>query len=139
MTALLTAAVLTGCSAKLPTSTLDVGGHAVVAEIAYTLETRQRGLMHRDGLGTDKGMLFIYPDESPRGFWMKDTRIPLSIAFADRTGKIVKIANMRPHDLTRVPSVYPATYALEMTQGWFAANGIEKGTVIGDIPDFEAE
>lgn len=139
MIALLLTSLAACGGSKLPTATLDVGGHAVTAEIAYTYETRQRGLMHRDSMGADKGMLFIYSDEKPRGFWMKDTRIPLSIAFADRSGTIVKIADMTPFDTTRVPSLYPAMYALEMNQGWFAEHGIEKGAVIGGIPEVDVE
>ena len=105
-----------------------------------TPDTRARGLMHRDAMDPDHGMLFVYPDEAPRGFWMKDTRLPLSIAFADHTGKIVKISDMQPFSLERVPSLYPAMYALEMNQGWFAEHGVEKGDLITDLPtDLKAE
>lgn len=126
--------LLLACSSKLPTATLDVGGHRVRAEIAATNADRQLGLMHRDGLATDSGMLFVYKDQQIRGFWMKDTRIPLSIAFADRSGTIVRIADMKPFDLTRVSSLAPAMYALEMEQGWFAAHEITKGDTITGIP-----
>ena len=122
------------CSSKLPVVTLEVDGHAVSAEVASTFETRARGLMHRDGLATDSGMLFIYPDSAVRGFWMKNTRIPLSIAYADSTGEIVHIADMKPHDLRRVSSLAPAMYALEMDKGWFEAKGVEPGDHITDIP-----
>lgn len=123
----------------LPTATIQVDGHPVKVEIASTQDSRQRGLMHRDKLAANSGMLFIYPDNKPRGFWMKDTRIPLSIAYADKQGKIVRIADMHPHSTERVPSLYPATYALEMDQGWFAAAGIEKGAMITGIPEVEVE
>ena len=138
-----TAAVLmmltTGCGSRsgLPTATVQVGGHAVDVEIAATPESRQLGLMHRDSLGTNDGMLFVYPDGRPRGFWMKDTRIPLSIAYADKNGTIVRIKDMTPFSTERVPSINPATYALEMNQGWFEANGVKKGDTIGPIPDVE--
>lgn len=124
---------------KLPVHTLDVGGHPVKAELAYTDATREHGLMERDGLAPDAGMLFIYKDEQVRGFWMKNTRIPLSIAFADRKGEIVRITDMEPHDTTRVSSLVPAKYALEMEQGWFEAHGVKKGDTFGDLPTVVAE
>jgi uncharacterized membrane protein (UPF0127 family) len=119
---------------KLPVHTLDVGGHPVRAELAYTNASREHGLMERDALAEDSGMLFIYGDEEIRGFWMKNTRIPLSIAFADRRGEIVRITDMEPHDTTRVSSLVPAMYALEMEKGWFEAHGVKKGDTIGDLP-----
>lgn len=139
--ALFAALALAGCTSKsnLPVRTIQVDGHPVTAEIAATPDTRSRGLMHRDSMPAQHGMLFIYPDEAPRGFWMKDTRIPLSIAFADKTGTIVRIADMTPFSLERVPSLYPAMYALEMNQGWFAEHGVEKGDQITGLPtDIEA-
>ena len=132
MTALLLAIA---CSSKLPTTTLTIDGHSVSAEIAATDGDRQQGLMFRDSLGTDSGMLFAYPDTKVRGFWMKDTRIPLSIAFADSEGVIVRIADMKPFDETRTSSLYPAKYALEMEKGWFAKTGIKKGATIVGIPE----
>ena len=125
---------LLACGSKLPTATLDIGGHKASVEIAQTFADRQLGLMHRDAMPADSGMLFVYKDEQVRGFWMKDTRIPLSIAFANRRGEIVRIADMTPFDTGRTSSLAPAMYALEMNQGWFEANGIEKGMVIEGIP-----
>ena len=132
MTALLLALACGG--SKLPTATLTIEGHPVHAEVAATDAHRQRGLMFRDRLAPDAGMLFIYPDTKVRGFWMKDTRIPLSIAFADSEGVIVRIADMKPFDESRTSSLYPAMYALEMEKGWFAQKGIEKGAVIEGLP-----
>lgn len=132
MTALLMA--LVACSSKLPTATVQVGGHNVSVELAYTYETRQAGLMHRSSMPENSGMLFIYKDSKPRGFWMKNTRIPLSIAYANSFGEIVHIADMQPLDEKRVPSLAPAKYALEMNQGWFERNGVEKGDKIEGIP-----
>jgi len=123
------------CSSKLPSATLTIDGHSVSAEIAANDADRQQGLMFRDRLPRDSGMLFVYPETKVRGFWMKDTRIPLSIAFADADGVIVRIADMKPFDETRTSSLYPAKYALEMEKGWFAEKGIAKGAVITGIPD----
>jgi len=122
------------CSQGLPTTTLTVDGHAAQAEIALTAEAREQGLMHRESMPADHGMLFVYRDEAPRAFWMKNTRIPLSIAFANRKGEIVRIADMKPFDVSRTPSLSSATYALEMNVGWFAERGIERGSVITGIP-----
>lgn len=122
---------------KLPVVSIVVDGRTVDVEIAANPADRAQGLMHRDALAADDGMLFIYPDEAPRQFWMKDTRIPLSIAYADAKGRIVHIADMAPFDTTPVPSLYPATYALEMNKGWFAANGVEVGELITSLPQAE--
>lgn len=129
---------LTACGSKLPsklpTATLQVGDHAVTAEVASTYKDRQQGLMHRDSMPENSGMLFVYKDEQIRRFWMKDTRIPLSIAFANRRGEILRIQDMTPFDTTSISSLVPATYALEMNQGWFKAHGVEPGDKITGIP-----
>ncbi|MCB9668552.1 MAG: DUF192 domain-containing protein [Alphaproteobacteria bacterium] len=128
-------ALLLGCSGhRFPTHTLQVGDQPVLVELAVNTKDRAQGLMHRASLPADDGMLFIYKDSAPRSFWMKDTKIPLSIAFADSTGKIVRIADMQPLVTESTKSVYPAKYALEMNQGWFAAHGIQEGTMITGIP-----
>lgn len=122
------------CAGKLPVVSIDVDGHSVRAEIAANDEDRNKGLMYRERLADDAGMLFVYPDQAIRHFWMKNTRIPLSIAFADREGVIVWIDDMEPHDTRRTSSMLPATYALEVNQGWFAEHGVEKGDKIANIP-----
>ena len=124
---------------RLPTATIRVGEHPVRVEIAADVEARARGLMHREQLPDDEGMLFIYPEERPRSFWMKDTRIPLSIAFADSSGKIVRITDMRPLSTERTKSLYPARYALEMNQGWFERREVGRGDYLSDIPEVEVE
>ncbi len=86
--------------------------------------------MGRKHLGKDQGMLFIFEKEDYHGFWMKDTQIPLSIAFIDKEGRIVRITDMKPLTLeTHIPP-QPILYALEMKKGWFSANGIKVGDVI---------
>jgi uncharacterized protein len=127
--------MLAACTGRLPVATLDVGGHPLRAEIVANEADRARGLMFRDSLGADAGMLFIYPDQQIRRFWMKDTRIPLSIAFADRAGTIVWIADMEPFDLDSTSSMLPAKFALEVNQGWFAEHAVEKGDRIEGIPE----
>ncbi len=128
-------ALAMGCSTKtFPTTTIDVAGTPVLVELAVTEEQKARGLMHRDSLPADDGMLFVYPDTKPRSFWMKDTRIPLSIAFIEPDGDIVKIADMKPLDRASTKSLYPAKYALEMNQGWFEEHGVKAGDKVGGIP-----
>jgi len=106
-----------------------VGGIPIDVEIAATPESREYGLMYRDYI--DRGMLFCFPDCQPRSFWMKNTHVPLSIAYADDAGIITNIENMDPHDRVGVKSSAPATYALEMEQGWFNRNGVVPGDKIG--------
>lgn len=129
----------TGSVEHLATATLDVAGKPVIAEIAATYLQRQAGLQHRDTMGPDEGMLFVYTEEKPRSFWMKDTYLPLTIAYADRKGVIVKIADMTPLDESNVQSLFPAMYALEMNKGWYAAHGVVEGDKISNIPLVEAE
>lgn len=123
-----------GGAHKLPTATLDVGGHAVTAEVAANPGDRANGLMYREHLDDTEGMLFIYPGSEPRSFWMKNVPIPLSIAFLDERGTIVKIAEMQAQDESRTQSLYPAKYALEMAAGWYDRNHVEVGVTIGGIP-----
>jgi uncharacterized protein len=125
---------LLACGATLGTTSLEVAGHRVSAEVADDPDERATGLMNRDQLGADAGMLFVYPDLRVREFWMKNTRIPLSIAFLDDQGTIVRIAEMEPYDQTLTSSLYPARYALEMNSGWFAAHGVSKGATVAGLP-----
>ena len=118
----------------LPTVELTVGGTTVVAEVADDPAEREHGLMQREKLGTDAGMVFVYPREGQRSFWMKNTIIPLSIAYIDSVGRIVRIADMQPLDETPVMSYRPAMYALEMEQGWFVAHGISAGDKVDGLP-----
>ena len=98
--------------ARLPVETLVVGNVRITAEVAASAEARAQGLMFRETLPEDHGMLFIYPDEAPLTFWMRNTPLPLSIAFADGGGRIVHIAPMEPLSDAAIPSGQPARYAL---------------------------
>lgn len=106
----------------------------VEVEIADDDTERQRGLMGRTELAENAGMLFIYEDEQPRSFWMKDTLIPLSIAYIAADGHIVDIQDMQPLDETSYPSAEPARYALEVNQGFFTERGIQVGDRL-DLPE----
>ncbi len=109
---------------------LMIKGKKIRVEVARTEEEKSQGLMFRDKLGPDEGMLFIYEREDFLSFWMKNTPLPLSIAFLDPRGKIVDIQDMEPFDLRTHTSARAALYALEMNKGWFKKNGIRVGDVV---------
>ena len=114
--------------------TLTIDEHTVIAEVADDPAERQQGLMGREYLDTDSGMLFVYPAPKQLSFWMKNTPLPLSIAFIDNQGIIVNIAEMTPLSTANVPSVKPAQYGLEMESGWFESHGVTVGTKISGLP-----
>lgn len=103
------------------------GSDTVVAEVAATPEEQQQGLMYRTELAENEGMLFVYDNMAPRSFWMRNTYIPLDIAFLDREQRIVDIQQMEPQDEEFTDSAAPAMFALEVRQGWFESRGIEVG------------
>jgi uncharacterized membrane protein (UPF0127 family) len=112
---------------KIP---LYINNKEILVEVAKTTEERAHGLMGRKDLGKDEGMLFIFEIEGRYGFWMKDTYVPLSIAFIDKEGRIVRITDMKPRTLESHIPPQPILYALEMKKGWFSINGIKVGDVI---------
>jgi len=109
---------------------LEIKGKKIQVEVARTEEEKSRGLMFRDKLAPEEGMLFIYEREEFLSFWMKNTPLPLSIAFIDPRGRIVDIQDMEPFNLRTHTSSRPASYALEMNKGWFKKNGIRVGDVV---------
>jgi len=119
-----------GASQNLLKIPLYIYDREIWVEVAKTPEERAKGLMERRHLGKDDGMLFIFETEDYHGFWMKNTFIPLSIAFIDKKGRIVKITDMKPLTLESYPPSKPILYALEMNQGWFSANGVKEGDVV---------
>ena len=118
----------------LPTTRLTIGTQVVTAEIAATDETRQIGLMHRFSLPPDHGMLFVHDAPRMLSFWMRNTYIPLSIAFIDAKGRIINIEDMAPQVERTTWSAGPALYALEMKKGWFAQKGIGPGAEVKGLP-----
>ena len=109
---------------------IHIGNNALEVEIADTPEKRMTGLMNRAFLDKDKGMLFIFEKEQPVYFWMKDTGIPLSIAYINRSGYITEIYDLEPFSLQMVRSTYPVLYALEVNRGYFKQKGIKTGDVV---------
>lgn len=128
-------AFATPCAgADLPVRSLAIGKHKLVAEVAATPDQRSTGLMHRFSLRPDHGMLFVFERSERLSFWMRNTYIPLSIAFIGPDGKIVNIEDMVPQTETSHWSRGPALYALEMRKGWFAERGIREGDVVVGLP-----
>jgi uncharacterized membrane protein (UPF0127 family) len=119
----------------LPEMTLSIKGHKLTAEVAATDESRMTGLMHRRMMPENRGMLFVFAYAQPQSFWMKNTHIPLSIAYVDENGVIVHITDMKPLTTDPHPSLKPAKYALEMNLGWFAKHGIKAGATIDGIKE----
>jgi uncharacterized membrane protein (UPF0127 family) len=114
-----------GPDAWLP---MKLGKVAFEAQIVLTPEQQRKGLMHRDHLPENGGMLFPYPSPRRMSFWMANTRIPLSIGFFDGTGLLLEIHHMVPFDTNRTVSHGDdMQYALEMNDGWFARNGLYPG------------
>jgi hypothetical protein len=100
---------------------------ALAVEVASTPEERRRGLMFRQSLPADSGMLFVFPEDSRSAFWMKDTLIPLSIAFLSADGRVIDIQDMMPLDEALHYSPEPYRYAVEANQGWFRTHGVTVG------------
>ena len=115
---------------KIERVVLEVGAHKIRADVADTPVLRSQGLMNRLVLEEDCGMIFVFDDTKPRSFWMKETYLPLSIAYLDDQGVIINIEKMSPLDISSVKSASPARYALEMNEGWFEKRGISPGDVI---------
>jgi hypothetical protein len=120
--------------AELPVRSLAIGKHKLVAEVATTPEQRSTGLMHRFSLRPDHGMLFVFERPERLSFWMRNTFIPLSIAFIGADGRIVNIEDMAPQTDAAHWSRGPALYALEMRKGWFAERGVREGDAVEGLP-----
>jgi uncharacterized membrane protein (UPF0127 family) len=114
---------------------LKISNVPLTVEIADTPQASENGLMFRDSLPEDRGMLFLFEQPKKASFWMRNTKIPLSIAYIDSTEKILEIKSMNPLDETVVPSSSDqVAYALEVNQGWFVRHGISSGAKVDGIP-----
>lgn len=133
---LLAAAALAAAAADTAPRTLQVkvGPHPLKVEVADTDPHRARGLMHRDKLGSDDGMLFVFEEPAYQSMWMKNTLIPLSVAFIDRQGRILNILDMEPQTLDSHMSAGPALYAIETNKGWFAQKKVKAGDRVTGLP-----
>ena len=109
---------------------IQVAGIELEVELAMTPEEQILGLMYRETLEGNEGMLFVFPKERILSFWMKNTRIPLSIAFIKADGRILQIESMKPYSLDTHVSREKAQYALEMNDGWFRAHNVKEGDIV---------
>ncbi|MFZ1180113.1 MAG: DUF192 domain-containing protein [Herbaspirillum sp.] len=119
---------------KLPTITLNAGLYLIEAEVASTEAQRERGLMFRDSMGANEGMVFVYGAPADVCMWMKNTLIPLSVAFMDAAGHIINIEEMKEQTLDSHCATRAASYALEMSKGWFRQKNIKPGMMIQGLP-----
>jgi uncharacterized protein len=125
---------LAAAQARLATKTIKVGSHVLRVEIVSTDAERQKGLMFREKLGRDDGMLFVFDEPAYHSMWMKNTLIPLSVAFVDANGEILNILDMEPHSPETRMSAGPASFAIETNKGWFGERGIQPGARVTGLP-----
>ena len=116
---------------------ISIKGNELDVSLAEDEATRTRGLMNKDFLSPDSGMLFRWPNATPRSFWMKDTSIPLDIAFIASDGKIINIEQLTPFSLKSILSAGPASCALEVNSGWFKKHNIEAGDIVDGVFNFQ--
>ncbi len=117
---------------------LFAGMHHVEAELAATLDSRTSGLMHRKSMPTQHGMLFVFPVSAKHCMWMKNTYLPLSVAFLNEQGAIINVEEMEPQTENSHCALKPARYALEMNAGWFKNRGLESGSMIVGVSKLTA-
>lgn len=118
---------------QLPLLELSAGMHRIEAEVAATPASRQTGMMLRTFMAPQRGMLFVFPEAAEHCMWMRNTLVPLSVAFLDEKGKIINVEDMKPRSEDNHCSLTPARYALEMNLGWFKSRGLGAGFSIGGI------
>lgn len=131
---LLTTACAGAQQASFTTTRLSAGMHMIKAEVAANDPQRQQGLMFREKMGNNNGMVFVFDQANTQCMWMKNTPLPLSVAFIDEQGKIVNIEDMQPQTLQSHCSTKPVKYALEMNLGWFKQKNIKPGATIEGLP-----
>lgn len=119
---------------SLPSTDLQIGLYKIKAEVAANPAARQLGLMHRNFLPTDEGMLFVFEYPATHCFWMRNTKIPLAIAFIGDDGRIVNIEEMKAMTEDNHCPSRPIRFALEMNQAWFAKRGITSGHTVSGLP-----
>ena len=115
---------------QLPLVELFAGMHRIEAELAATPESRQVGMMQRTIMPPQRGMLFVFPEIDKHCMWMRNTLLPLSVAFLDEKGRIINVEDMQPRTESNHCAAKPARYALEMNLGWFKTRGLGQGVAI---------
>lgn len=119
--------------AQMPRLELSAGFYRIEAEVAANQENRMQGLMNRRSMGGNQGMLFVFTQADRHCMWMRNTLLPLSVAFLDERGHILNIEDMKPQTETNHCAAGPARFALEMNQGWFSTKGLKAGQRISGI------
>ncbi len=132
--ALALAVTAAAADTRLKTTTVRVGPHALKVEVVASDADRARGLMNRTSLGRNDGMLFIFDEPAYHSMWMKNTLIPLSVAFIDAQGTILNILDMEPETLDPHTSAGPSIYAIEVNKGWFAEKKVKAGDKVTGLP-----
>jgi uncharacterized membrane protein (UPF0127 family) len=117
----------------LPMIELGAGMHRIEAEVVNTQETRMRGLMMRKAMPAQHGMLFVFDADAHHCMWMKNTLMPLSVAFLDAEGRIINVEEMKPQTEDNHCATKPARYALEMNAEWFSRRGLKAATPLRGI------
>ncbi|MBL0143288.1 MAG: DUF192 domain-containing protein [Betaproteobacteria bacterium] len=134
LAALLACAAFARAEAPLPVTHIKVAGHALRVEVVSTPGQMAKGLMFREKLGRNDGMLFTYADPGYHAMWMKNTLIALSVAFVDDEGRILNIEDMEPQTLDSHAAAGPARYSIETNKGWFAEHRIKAGDKVTGLP-----
>lgn len=124
---------LPAAAGDFPQMELSAGFYRIEAEVAFNQPMRMQGLMQRQGMAANHGMLFVFPQRARHCMWMKNTLLPLSVAFLDDEGRILNIEEMEPQTENNHCAAQPARFALEMNRGWFAARGLAPGARIAGV------
>lgn len=119
---------------RFATTQLSAGMHLIKAEVAANDAERQQGLMYREKMANNAGMVFVFDGPATQCMWMKNTLLPLSVAFIDANGRILNIEDMKPQTLDSHCSKGQVLYALEMNLGWFKQKNIKPGSTIEGLP-----
>jgi uncharacterized membrane protein (UPF0127 family) len=135
--------LLVGCdpapTSGLATIEMKLGSKTFTLEVADRDASRAYGLMRRDSMPADHGMIFVFDKSEDRGFWMKDCRIPLDIVFVDDAGRVVSVKQMKPYDRNTTPSDGPAQFAIELNQGAAESAGVKPGMKLPIPPDLKSK
>lgn len=129
----LTLLVALPAHAQMPRIDLTAGFHRIDAEVAANQPNRMQGLMNRRSMAANQGMLFVFPNADRHCMWMRNTFLPLSVAFLDEEGRIINVEDMAPQTENSHCAAAAARFALEMNQGWFASKGLKSGQHIGGV------
>lgn len=133
------AAVPVLADSPMPLTELSIGMYRIEAEVAATQENRMVGLMQRRSMPVNHGMLFVFTEQQRHCMWMRNTLLPLSVAFLDEQGRILNVEDMQPQTEDNHCAAKPARFALEMNLGWFKQKGLAAGTKINGVERLAAQ